>query len=392
VRILLHGVPPWAPSGYGVQLSLLAHGLRDLGHEIELSSFGGFMAEGAYWNSFQVWSCGGSAKGVGRIAHNYRRSFNGQGAEVMITICDLWPLDAREWKGLNLISWMPIDCDPLGMPDKIQLKASTELCNRFGIVAMSEHGKRVLQAQGYDSVFIPHMVDPAYHEASKAPRGSWRAANGIGEDVFLISSVGVNGDYPCRKGFPELLCAFQGFSEQHPDARLYLHTLASPGQEGVDLLEIAKSLGFTSKVIGFPDQLKRMADEHTVQEQAQMARDSDIGCFPTWAEGFCVPAQEFLAAGTPVVISDNSAARERVPLIPSRDKWLIACEPKWNKLHQAWWASPLVADLRYRLEYAYNVARSARARSDAQRDNWKYTPRRVIGLWDDYLRKWEAGS
>jgi glycosyltransferase involved in cell wall biosynthesis len=368
--IMLHGVPMWAPSGYGVQLRLLAHGLRDLGHEVVISSYGGFLKEGDY-EGFRVLGCGGSSKGVGRIAYNYRRA----NADLMITICDLWPLDAREFKDLNVVSWLPVDCEPLGMPDRIQLRAATELCASFKIIAMSEHGQRMLAAQGYQSRVIPHMVDEVY---ATGDRKTWREENSISKDVVLLGTVGVNGDYPCRKGFPELLAAFQPFSQAHPDARLYMHTLASPGVEGVDLIEIARSLGLRDKV-GFPDQLMRLADEHDAAWMASMMRACDAGVFATLGEGFCVPAQEFQACGTPVLVSDNSALRERV----TRDAWKVRCQPTWNKLHQAWWGTPRLEDLASGMEMMY--AHHHALRGQAATDTWKYRPKRVMKLWDAFL-------
>ena len=303
---MIHGVPPWAPSGYGVQGALLAKGLRDAGHDVTYSAYGGFIREEP-WEGIPILGCGGTSKGVGRIAHNYRRAK----AEVMITVCDLWPLDAREFENLNVVSWLPIDCDPLGMPDQIQIAAASKLCARFVPVAMSEHGERMLNRfitqtlvlEKYVPV-IPHMVAPEYKTGD---RWAWRSENGIPDSAFLVSTVGVNGDFPCRKGFPELLAAWQMFSEEHPSAKLYMHTQASPGIEGIDLLQVAKSLGIKNSV-GFPDQLKRLADLLGPDYMAAMYRASDVFVMPSLGEGFSVPVIEAMACGTPVIASMNSAA------------------------------------------------------------------------------------
>jgi len=162
VRIMLHTVPPWAPSGYGIQAALLARGLRDAGHDVVISAYGGFLKEGDYWEGFPLLSCGGTSKGVGRIQYNYARAR----ADLMITVCDLWPLDAREFKGLRVVSWLPVDCSPLGMPDVVQLRAAAELCEDFTPVAMSAHGKRMIEGETRnhlsfrDVPMIPHMVAP----------------------------------------------------------------------------------------------------------------------------------------------------------------------------------------------------------------------------------------
>lgn len=348
--VVLHGVPPWAPSGYGVQMALLAEGLRAAGYNVILSIYGGFIMEGRYWNDFQILSCGGTSKGVGRIAYNYERAK----ADVLITVCDLWPLDAREFKGLNVISWLPVDTsNRIGMPDRIQLAAARELCSSFRPVAMSRHGQQLLEAEGFAAYLVPHMVAGNYKTGD---RHSWRAENGISPSAFLVSTVGVNGDFPCRKGFPELLAAWQPFAEAHPSARLYMHTQQSPGVEGVDLIEIAKSLGIRNSV-GWPDQLKRLSDLHSADYMAGMYRASDAAVFASLGEGFCVPALEAMACGTPVIASAGSALVDRVT---PETGVLVATQPAWSKLHQAWWHLPLVPAINAALEDMFLRARTMR--------------------------------
>jgi glycosyltransferase involved in cell wall biosynthesis len=372
MRVMIHGVPPWAPSGYGVQGAMLARGLRDAGHTVTYSAYGGFIHEGT-WEDMPILGCGGSAKGVGRIAYNYRRA----NADVMITVCDLWPLDAREFEGLSVASWLPVDCAPLGMPDQIQLRAAEKLCSRFTPVAMSGHGRKMLEPHGFDAPVIPHMVAPEYRTGN---RSAWREENGIPDTAFLVSTVGVNGDYPCRKGFPELLAAWQVFSERHPDARLYMHALISPGVEGVDLLQIAKSLGIRNSV-GFPDQLKRMSDELGPEYMAGMYRASDLLVMPSLGEGFSVPVIEANACGTPVLATAGSALTDRVR--NGVNGWLVQAQPQWNKLHQAWWHVPLVSSLVSGLELAYGQAKGMRRESKLSAA--PYRPEVVMPQWVDLL-------
>lgn len=374
MRVMIHGVPPWAPSGYGVQGALLAKGLRDAGHEITYSAYGGFIREEG-WETIPILGCGGTSKGVGRIAHNYRRAK----ADVMITVCDLWPLDAREFEGLNVVSWLPVDCAPLGMPDQIQLRSAAEICNRFRVVAMSQHGRDMLAGFGYDAPVIPHMVDPVYKPGD---RTAWRREHGIPDGAFLLSTVGVNGDYPSRKAFPELLAAFQVFSERHSDARLYMHTQISPGVEGVDLMQIMKTLGM-GQVVGFPDQLKRLADLLGPDYMAGMMRASDAGVFATMGEGFCVPAAEYQACGTPVIVSRGSALMERAK--PGITGWRCQVQPSWAKLHNAWWHVPIVDHLVDCMESAHRSA--ARMRRASAEQAIPLRPAKIIKKWLNVLEE-----
>jgi hypothetical protein len=242
---MIHSVPPWAPSGYGVQCALLARGLRKAGHQVVISAYGGFLYEGNYWEGIPLLSCGGTSKGVGRIAHNYRRA----GATVMIPLMDFWCLDPRELAGLVVMPWVPVDVDPLGMLDHLALQTAAEKCAVLAPVAMTGHGAKMLEQAGFPPVaVIPHMVSPSYFPGD---RKAWRREHNIDEDIFLISSVGVNGDSYDRKAFTLALAAFQMFHENHDDARLYLHTTWRTGTEGIDLIEVAKTLGLKNEV-GWP--------------------------------------------------------------------------------------------------------------------------------------------
>jgi glycosyltransferase involved in cell wall biosynthesis len=322
----------------------------------------------------RVLSCGGTSKGVGRIAFNYRRA----GADFMITVCDLWPLDAREFEGLHVVSWMPVDCTPLSMLDQLQLEAARKLCASFTPVAMSRHGQAMMAQAGFDTPLVPHMLQDQF---TTGDRMAWRREHGIPEDCFLISTVGVNGDFPCRKGFPELLCAFQVLTERHKRARLYMHTQISPGIEGVDLMEICKTLGLRDQV-GWPNQQHRLADLHGADYMAGMMRASDVMCFPSLGEGFCVPAIEAMACGTPVIASRGSALTERVP---PGSGWLVNVQPAWCKLHNRWWHLPLVADLTRCLENAYRSAHLMRGL--ATKAAAPYLRGWVMPLWLEVLEQ-----
>lgn len=372
MRIMIHSVPPWAPSGYGVQCGLLAQGLAYAGHDVTISAYGGFIREEP-WRGIPVLACGGTSKGVGRIAGNYRRSK----ANAMITVCDLWPLDAREFEGMNVYSWLPVDCTPLSMLDELQLRAASAQCERFTPVAMTHHGAMQVQkiTTEYPPV-IPHMIEDCYKPGDRL---EWRRKHSIPDDVFLISKVGVNGDYPARKCWPEVLAAFQVFHAKHANARLYLHTVAQPGTEGVDLIEISKTLGLRDEV-GYPDQLLRLSDLLDSDYMAGMYRASDVLDATTAGEGFGVPVIESLACGTPVVSSRCTSMPE---LIPPDSGWLCDVQPEWCKLHNRWWNIPLVSSLVHCYEKAYRGARLSRGA--AARAGADYTIEKVMPLWLDLL-------
>jgi glycosyltransferase involved in cell wall biosynthesis len=370
---MIHSVPPWAPSGYGVQCALLAEGLRGAGHDVTISAYGGFLREEP-WHGIPLLSCGGTTKGVGRIAHNYRRAK----ADVMIPLMDFWCLDARELEGLAVVPWVPVDVTPLGMLDHLAMKHAAEVCEVFRPVAMSQHGAAAMSAAGFKpAATIPHMVSPAYFPGD---RKAWRRANGIPDGVFLISSVGVNGDTYDRKAFTLALAAFQVLSEKHRDARLYLHTTYRSGTEGVDLLEVAKTLGLKDQV-GFPDQLKRLSDTLGEDYMAGMFRASDVMTQASRGEGFGVPVAEAMACGTPVIGSRCTSMPELIT--PGRTGWLCDTQPEWYVLHNRWRATPLVSSLADCYEQAYAKAHSMR--SAAASAGKKYAPSKIIPQWCSVL-------
>lgn len=373
--VMIHTVPPWAPSGYGVQAGLLGEGLRDAGFRVTFSAYGGFIREEP-WHGIPVLACGGTSKGVGRIAGNYRRA----GADAMITLCDLWPLDAREFEGLNVIPWLPSDCSPLSMLDQLQIRTAAEKCATFTPVAMSPHGQANLAEHGISAPVIPHMISEVYRR-DEATRMAWRDRHKIPRDAFLISKVGVNGDYPSRKCWDEVLCAFQLFVGKHPNARLYLHTVACPGTEGIDLMQVARSLGLRDQV-GFPDQLDRLSDLIDNEYMAGMYRASDVVDMTTAGEGFGVPAVEALACGTPVVASRCTS----MPwLIPPAAGWLCDVQPQWCKLHNAWWVTPIIGSLARCYEKAWTGARLMRG--GAARAAEPFARAIVIDQWVRLLKE-----
>lgn len=369
--VMIHTVPPWAPSGYGVQARLLGLGLRDAGYNVAFSAYGGFLREEPY-QGMRVMACGGSAKGVGRIAHNYKRC----NADFMIIVADFWVFEPEELRGLTVVPWVPVDVTPLGVWDQLKLGQAAKLCELHP-VAISKHGAAMMAEHGHEAPVIPHMLRRHYQPHSD--RMAWRREHGIPEDVFLISMVGVNGDYPDRKAFDVLLCAFQAFTERQRKARLYLHTTYRNGTEGLDLLMLAKTLGIKD-TIGFPDQLERRADTLGPDYMAAMYNASDVLSAASRGEGFGVPIIEALACGTPVIGSRCSSMPE---LIPAGAGWLADVQPQWCNLHGSWWHTPLVSSLLHRFGQAHKSAHLMRGAAAAAAA--RFQPHRVMPLWLDFL-------
>ena len=370
MRVLIHGPGPWCPSGYGVQVMLLARGLRDAGHDVAISAFGGYV-QPVPWEGIPVYACPGSLHGEGgHIPGNYER----HKAEVLITVCDVWILDPREWKGMTVAPWIPVDTAPLGELDWRWLTSAAKVCDLHP-VAMSGHGQAMMAERGIGSVVIPHMVQPVYVPGDRA---EWRKAQGIDERAFLISLVGVNEGVPARKAFDVAMLAFAQFTEKHRNAKLCIHTEAQ-SRKGVDLARMAISLGLQGKVI-FPDQYLRKADLLGPEYMAGMYSASDVLSAASRGGGFEVPIVESLACGTPVIASRCSAMTE---LIRPGWGWLADGQREWTQLHASWWMTPYVdglARLYERAKQSGGMMRGAAAKAGDC-----YRPGRIMPLWESFL-------
>jgi glycosyltransferase involved in cell wall biosynthesis len=127
----------------------------------------------------------------------------------------------------------------------------------------------------------------------------------------------------------------------------------------------------------------RLSDLHTQEYMAGMMRASDIGSFAGYAEGFCVPAEEFKACGTPIVATRAGALAER------EAAWWCESQPFWSKLHNRWWRMPLVSSLVQCYEQAYREARKpgdAGPRKLAAKSASRYRAEHVIPMWDAVLQ------
>lgn len=368
MRVLISSPPPWAQSGYGIQAGLTAEALAALGHEVAISAYAGVHEE-REWRGIPILSTGGKNYGNGVIAGNYAR----WNADLLLLVCDPWMTDPGQLAGLHVMAWMPVDCDPLSRMELQWLDRLRDTAASVRPVAMSEFGKKMLAAEGWDAPLVPHAVNLGefcrFPEAGRA----WRKRMGLG-DGFVISKVGVSNDDD-RKSFEVTLQAFAAFSAKHPDARLYLHTEAQASR-AANLAFMAMQLGLKGKV-AFADEHKRGADLYTVADMRAIYCGSDVLDAVSKGEGFGVPVIEALACGTPVIGCRNSAMTEK---IRPEWGWLITGQRTWARHHNSWWTQPSAADLERAYGKARTSARSMRkaaARAgeawsfEAMRDAWK---------------------
>lgn len=342
MRILVHSVPPWATSGYGVQCAHAIRALRELGHEVAVSAYAGCHEE-REWDGIPALSCGGRPYGNGVIAGHYHR----WRADLLIMITDLFVIDPGQMNGLAVMPYIPLDCDPIGVMDRRWLDQVNKTALLYP-VAMTEFGKAKLAEAGYSAPVVPHVTS---FEPRPGLRAKWRQEMNLPEDVFVITKVAVN-NRDDRKALVPTMHAFAEFARQHPRSALYLHT-EPQAKDAPNLAYMAQVLGVSGRV-AFAKEYERAADLYPASWMEAMHNGSDVVDATSRAEGFGMAVIEALACGTPVIGSRNSATPEKIR--PAWG-WLVNGQPEWPTHHQAAWQTPFI----HEMVRAYGQARTSAA-------------------------------
>src|SRR5262245_12550252 len=103
---------PWTSTGYGNQCGIFAPRLAK-DYEFAVSAF--FGLEGARLKVGDYWVLPGVQNQYGNetIEAHCKAWFDDDlRAGAVLTLIDVWVFDPDIWKGLNVISWTPVDHDP----------------------------------------------------------------------------------------------------------------------------------------------------------------------------------------------------------------------------------------------------------------------------------------
>ena len=329
MKILIHSNGPMVPSGYGRQVKLLAPRLKAAGHDVAISAFYGLSGSAITWEGIPILPAGRMDFGADVIVDHARN----HGADVVITLMDFWKLApaAEALRDVRVLAWLPVDCEPLGRPDRdVLLRSGAQP------VAMSRHGEAMLADAGFAALYAPHAVDTKIFKPP-ADRRALRRELGV-DEFFLVGICAANSD-GVRKAWPEQFRAFALFAEDVPEARLMVHTQMA-GRGGLPLGQLAEALGIADRVI-FSDQYAMTAGLMTDEIMADWFGCLDVLSACSYGEGFGVPIVEAQACGVPVVSTDASAMTELTYSYYSvpGDLW-------WNPVHRAWWTRPDVASIK----------------------------------------------
>lgn len=272
-------------------------------------------------------------------------------ADLLVTLMDAWVLDPAKLAGMNIAHWLPVDCTPLSAMDRNVLEKAGGRP-----VAMSEFGRRQLEAAGFDPLYAPHALfcdtwKPLPDRQSAKDAVKLGDGSSLG-DRFVIGVNAANQD-PWRKGFAEQFMAFAKFSREHDDAVMLVHSRAEHPQ-GVNLPELIRQLGMENRII-LGDQYPIAAGLIGEPQMVSWHGYCDVLSNCAYGEGFGLAVLQSQATGTPVVVSDNSAMTELCGA-----GWAVECQPWFNRGHSSFWGCPSVPAIADAYEQAYEKAGSLR--------------------------------
>lgn len=349
---------PYLPTGYGIQSGYLVDRLKRDG--VDVAALSNYGLDGInstlktpygeiphYARGFEAYSNDVIAMNHAHHVSNANRASKTQLNDVLFTLYDTWVFKGDAYNNVRQIaSWTPLDHITIPPGVLEWLKKPNVLP-----IAMSPHGKRQMEENGLECVYIPHAVDTKIMKPVKTINGvDARKFMGVDDNDFIVGMNAANkaSGLVHRKAFAENLMAFSIFAKNRPDAKIYLHTDPFGGAGGWNLFILCESLGIKPEQVLFPD----IADYRYGISQEVLAgfyTAMDVMLTPSFGEGFGVPTIEAQSCGTPVIGSNWAAT----PDLVSEDSYLVDGQPAWDAGQNAWWQTPSIPSIVNALEAAY---------------------------------------
>jgi glycosyltransferase involved in cell wall biosynthesis len=335
-RLIWHSTSPWAPSGYGTQTAIWIQKLKEMGHEVTVSSYWGLSGASTTWNDIPILPGYGQAY-CSTSLYQHAQAIK---PDLVITLGDVWVTDPSLLSQLPIAHWLPADCRPMSVADRNVAEA-----NGAQLIAMSKFGFDRFKNAGFSPVYVPHGIDTGTFSFIPEKRDEIRQRIGL-DGTFTIGINGANND-AIRKAIPEMMLAFAKFHKHHPEALLAIHSGVHQ-DGGQDLEAVAGNLGLMD-LVRVVDQYRYSSGFVTPEELADWYRAIDVLACCSYGEGFGLPLVESQACGTPVITTKASSMEELNPLGIQ-----VEGEPFWNGVHRAWWIRPSVKGIYEAFEDAYD--------------------------------------
>jgi glycosyltransferase involved in cell wall biosynthesis len=301
MRILWSANALWATTGYGVQGRSLLPRLQRLGHTVANHAWYGLAGGTMEAGDIRIYPAAFEPYGADIISH-WVADFQ---ADLVISLIDNWVLPqdfVQRCRPALWASWFPVDQQPCPpMVARISRTADYP-------ITYSQFGQdEALDAGITNCRYIPHGVETGVFKPGD--KAEARRRLGVPEDRYLVSMVAANKGFPSRKAFPENLEAFARFRKRHPEALLYLHTLASQANQGLDMFELLAALEIPQDAVFFVNQPKSILGLPP-EYMARIYQASDCLLAASQGEGFGIPLVEAQACSCPVISTDWSSMTE----------------------------------------------------------------------------------
>ncbi|MFZ4515484.1 MAG: glycosyltransferase family 4 protein [Acidimicrobiia bacterium] len=182
------------------------------------------------------------------------------------------------------------------------------------IVAVSEYTANLvgeLLSPKCPVVPIPHGVD--FENFSPAPLGNSHDLTLLARSGIRPPFVAFTGTHEPRKDIPGLIAAFARIAHHHPNLTL---VLAGPSGWGSNAVNHAVTASGVAERILLPGRLPYAT-------LPALFRQAQVVCYPSFVEGFGLPALETLASGGALLSTSGSAVADIVDdaacVVPPRD-------------------------------------------------------------------------
>lgn len=343
MKVLWHAPAPFCTTGYGTQSALFGPRINKAGYEVAFSAFYGLKGARMDWpagdgQTLPIYPGGSNPYGNDVLGAHAQHWFQRQPGFIFL-LTDPWVIDDSIGKNINMISWVPVDHDPLIPQTHQWFNKSTAYP-----LAMSKFGQRVLEAAGHTAEYCPHGFDP--ETFFPTDRETARADLGIPKSAFVVGMVAANkGPHMGRKCFGEALMAFSVFQKRHPDALLYLFTkMEDPEGENIPAMISALKI----KALSFDQYGMVLGTPNGVVARAYNAFDVLLN--PSRGEGFGCTLVEAQACGTPCITTNWSSMPEVAPV--DVGNWSVEGQEAWTQFMSIQ-KTPSIEQLIDSLEQAY---------------------------------------
>lgn len=254
-------------------------------------------------------------------------------------------LDAMVRENIKWIPYIPIDKDPV--PPSVL----NNLRFAYKIITYSQWGHDKLQDAGFTSKLILEGTDTSINK----PMDKIQARIKLGMDKspmpidgFLWGMIAANKENPPRKGYQEALEAFKLFSDNHPEAFLFIHTQQiSPAS--FNITEYANHLGISRKLMIWDQHKASFYD--TTEDIVTMYNALDAYLAPSQTEGFALTPVEAMSCGKPVVVTDCTAMSELI--IDGKTGYKAKVKHKWWTNQQGYQYIADSEDVHKKMELVY---------------------------------------